>query len=68
MSVSPAASVMATVMASAGPMVWIMPKLAAAMAERPTMTVAALAVMTAPMRPTVTTAARSRATRPSSSR
>ena len=44
-------------MASAGPVVWIIPKSPNAIAPRPTMTVAALALMTAPIRPTVVLAA-----------
>ena len=39
--------------ASAGPIVWIIPNWAKAIEPRPTITVAALALMTAPMRRTV---------------
>ncbi len=67
-SVSPASRVMKMTMASAGPMVWIMPKLAATIEVRPTITVAAEAAMTAPMRLTVTRTASSWACRPNSSR
>ncbi len=49
-------------------MVWIIPNRAATMDVRPTITVAAEAVMTALMRLTVTLTASSRPLRPSSSR
>ncbi len=44
---------MKTATPSAGPVVRIIPKAANAIAARPTMTVAALALMTPPIRPTV---------------
>ena len=58
---------MKIVMARAGPVVWIIPKLATIMELRPTMTVAAEAAMTAPMRLTVTRTASAWLLRPSSS-
>ena len=52
--VRPASSVTKIVIARAGPVVWIMPKLATIIELRPTITVAAEAAMTAPIRLTVT--------------
>jgi len=67
-SVSPASRVMKMVMARAGPVVWIIPNRAASIDVKPTITVAAEAVMTAPIRLTVTLTASSLPFRPSSSR
>ena len=57
-----------TAIASAGPVVWIMPNRPTAIDESPTMTVAALAVMTAPMRLPIPAQLRGHASWPSSSR
>ncbi len=51
----------------AGPVVWIILKSANAIAASPTMTVAALAVMTAPIRFTVSRTARCQSSCPTSS-
>ena len=65
---SPATSVTNTATASAGPVVWIMPKSANAIEPRPTMTVAALALITAPIRRTVARDASCQSPRATSSR
>ena len=59
---------MKIVIASAGPVVWIIPNRAATIEVRPTITVAADAVITALIRLTVTRTASSWSCRPSSSR
>ena len=67
-SVNPARSVTKIVMARAGPVVWIIPNRATIIEARPTITVAAEAVMTALILLTVTRKASSWSCRPSSSR
>ena len=68
MKVSPAISVTKMVMAIAGPVVWIIPNWPKTIEPSPTMTVAALAVMTAPIRFTVACDAACQSPRLTSSR
>ncbi len=67
-NVSPARSVTKMAMASAGPVVWIIWNCPNAIEPRPTITVAALAVMTAPIRLTVACDAACQSPRLTSSR